>query len=160
MSGAKREDWKTLDAPTLCERLDYKTTIPCSAKDKLLQGLRPRVMEDKWFIYFEEGWLYFHRSWTGILIYWVRLLEDSDYFRVSESWVNRDPTQYGETDKDYDQKMLDFLIHRLLLEQNAPFPIREKDISKLPKGVFQHHIVGRAYPEKRVSGSEESELTQ
>jgi len=32
-------------------------------------GLVPEEIEDKWFIYWEDDTLFFHRSWTGNCIY-------------------------------------------------------------------------------------------
>jgi hypothetical protein len=32
---------------------------------RLKEGLIPQTMEDKWFVYYEEPQLFFHRSWTG-----------------------------------------------------------------------------------------------
>jgi len=29
-------------------------------------------MEDKWFIFLEDDWLYLHRSWTGTCVYKVQ----------------------------------------------------------------------------------------
>ncbi len=36
---------------------------------KLIKGLIPKQMEDKWFVFYADNWLYFHRSWTGFGIY-------------------------------------------------------------------------------------------
>ncbi|MGQ9643783.1 MAG: hypothetical protein ACUVT3_08005 [Ignavibacterium sp.] len=36
---------------------------------KLIKGLIPKEMEDKWFVFHDNDWLYFHRSWTGFGIY-------------------------------------------------------------------------------------------
>jgi hypothetical protein len=104
-------------------------------------------MEDKWFIYCEDGWLYLHRSWTGSLIYWIKLDGSSSGVRVVDSWVNRDPEEYKETDIEYDRQMLNFLIRRILLGEEVDFPIRKKDQKTTPKGIYQHHVAGRAFPE-------------
>jgi hypothetical protein len=64
----------------------------------------PKDMEDKWFIYFErgpanrppeaqesaspQGWLLFHRSWTGACIYGLHLERaPGGGARVVDSWV-------------------------------------------------------------------------
>ncbi len=61
--------------------------VPFSAGDSILYvrvfdteqfgclkiGLIPQQMEDKWFIYYEEPHLYFHRSWTGQPVYRLAL---------------------------------------------------------------------------------------
>ena len=37
--------------------------------DRIRMGYVPAQMEQKWFVYFDEGWLHVHRSWTGYEIY-------------------------------------------------------------------------------------------
>lgn len=82
----------------------------------------PEVMEDKWFIYLENNWLYFHRSWTGFCIYQLSIEPVTDGYKVVESWVNRDKEQYGNTDDTYDLALMTFLIDRLLLGKGVSFP--------------------------------------
>jgi hypothetical protein len=71
-------------------------------------------LEDKWFIYLEEDWLYIHRSWTGNCIHQVRFASEDTQHRIAEAWVNRDQTQYVEvndkTDVDLLLKLIDWLI--------------------------------------------------
>lgn len=152
MPRVTKDSWKTLPAPEQREAIPYDVVFTDVEGDLLVRGLRPRAMEDKWFIYFEDDWLCLHRSWTGSLIFWLKLDGCPAGVRVTKAWVNRDPEQYRETDSSYDGMMLDFLIRRLLLHQDAEFPVRPTDVANSPKGVFQHHIVGRAYPERKVGG--------
>lgn len=112
-------------------------------------GLLPRDMDDKWFVYFEDDWLYFHRSWTGACIYALRITKSLDGFQMSESWVSRDPTQYKETRTSYDRELLLFIIQALLLKQPVEFP-RPPEAEAYPKGAYQHNIVGRSYHERPV----------
>ena len=44
--------------------------------DRIRRGVVPEAMEDKWFIYWKEGMLFFQRSWTGFCIYVVRFAAD------------------------------------------------------------------------------------
>ena len=147
-----KDSWDTLPPPEQQERLSYNAVFTSEDGVLLKKGLKPLEMEDKWFVYFVDGWIYLHRSWTGVLIYWLKLDESSDEISISEAWVNRDLEQYKETDNNYDALMLDFLIRCLLLNQNVEFPVRPADIENSPEGVYQHHIVGRAYPEREVPG--------
>lgn len=62
---ATKSSWKILDAPRQCEPLEYEYVFDDADADRLQLGLIPQEMEDKWFVYFENGWLYLHRSWTG-----------------------------------------------------------------------------------------------
>jgi hypothetical protein len=121
---ATKADWKTLEQPTVREPLKYHHTFSARDADTLRRGLIPREMEDKWFVYYRDGWVYLHRSWTGALIYWLKLDESPAGARVVESFVSRDPAQYEETDISYDRSLLDFLLRGLILGQDVPFPTR------------------------------------
>lgn len=114
-----------------------------------MHGLIPQQMEDKWFIYFESGWLSFHRSWSGVCIYALRLDGSPAGVRVVESLVNRNLEQYQATDTDYDRKLVQFLIDALLLGKAVSFPM-PKATGDAPAGVVQHHLVGKAYPEVKA----------
>jgi hypothetical protein len=77
-------------------------------------------MEDKWFLFFEDDTLFFHRSWTGFCVYEVHF-EGST---ATHAVVNRDPEQYRATDDDRDQQLIHHLIQVLLLGQPANYPPR------------------------------------
>lgn len=117
---------------------------------RLEVGYIPGAMEDKWFIYFENGWLRFHRSWTGTCIYGLKVQPTPQGGQVAESWVNRDPEQYRSTDTGYDRRLVDFLIDAFLLrKEGIKFPMPRNSV-ELPKGVLQHSIAGRGYPESEA----------
>ena len=121
---AQRTDWQTKPAPERRADLGYEADFDDTEAEKLREGLVPQAMEDKWFIFAEGDWLYLHRSWTGVLVYAVRLDGTSTGVRVVESWVNRDPEQYTGTDVAYDRALVDFLLRTQLLGKPAEFPIR------------------------------------
>ena len=146
MTRASRTSWKTLPPPQQREPLDFAAVFDDAGTELLVLGLVPREMEDKWFIYFEQGWLFLHRSWTGACIYGVQLERSPEGARVVDSWVSRDPTQYKGTDLYYDRKLLRFLIDALLLRRPAVFPL-PAGVEGAPPGLYQHSVVGRAYPE-------------
>jgi hypothetical protein len=132
----------------------FEALFSHSEAEQIRRGLIPEAMEDKWFIYFADGWLWFHRSWTGFLIYALHLEDTVSGTRVSESWVNRCPDEYAGSDTAYDRQLVHFLIGALLLKRNVAFPMPPGSASVAP-GVQQHHYVGRAYPES--SGEEDHE---
>ena len=161
MTRASRTSWKTLPPPQQREALGFAAAFNDAETELLVLGLVPKDMEDKWFIYFEgpayrqqaspgpangQGWLLFHRSWTGACIYGVHLERSPGGARVVDSWVSRDPAQYKGTDVEYDRKLLRFLIDALLLRLPAVFPM-PAGVESAPAGVYQHSVVGRAYPE-------------
>ena len=90
--------------------------------DRIRRGVVPEAMEDKWFIYWKEDMLFFHRSWTGFCIYVVRFAADGDAWRMMQADVNRDPRQYQETDTDRDARLIAYLIDAVLLHRHVEFP--------------------------------------
>jgi len=103
--------------------LDLELTLLSEAYGQIQLGYVPKSMEDKWFIYFEDGWLNFHRSWTGSCIYRLRFKPSGKDYRVSEAWVNHNPAEYKSTDDEYDRQMVRFLIDSILLSRRGFPPI-------------------------------------
>lgn len=101
---ATRSDWKTTPMPESRTRLHVEQTYSRVRYDWLRHGSVPREMEDKWFIFYEEPWLYLHRSWTGICIFQVRLEPEGDGARIAEVWVNRNQEDYAQQDDAHDAK--------------------------------------------------------
>ena len=85
--------------------------------DKIRVGSIARSMDDKWDIIYEDDWLHFYRSWTGIEIYRAKfvLLPDGNY-KLQEILVNNDENQAGEVINDnYDRSTVEHLIQGWLL---------------------------------------------
>ena len=144
---ATRESWQILPLPETRADLRLAKTYTLEEFERMRRGLIPREMEDKWFVYCDERWMFFHRSWTGTGIYGVRFQLSDSGASVVESWVSRDSDQYKETRTDYDRALLTFLIDALLLGKRAVFPVSADVPAGVPDGLYQHHLVGRAYPE-------------
>ena len=129
--------------PEARAKLPYSRTFDAAELARVQRGLVPAQMEDKWHIFFEEPWLYLHRSWSGIAIYAVRLTADAGGAIVEEAYANRDPGEFRETDADHDARMLAFLVDRLLLGLRVEFPVRDGfNPAKVP--LLVHHVVGHA----------------
>ena len=146
METLSRTSWKVKDAPTRRASLGFQATYDAQERRQIYAGLLPEAMEDKWFIFSEGPWTYFCRSWTGTVVYGLRLEMQGDQASVAESWVNRDPEQYTGTDTEYDRALLKFLIDAFLLTRSATFPV-PPGVNESAPGVYQHAAVGRAYPE-------------
>lgn len=80
-------------------------------------GFIPRETDDRWFIYFEDNQLHFHRSWTGVSIFQVFFTEDGDTLHMTHATVNRDPQQYTETRPESDVERISHLIDTFLLNR-------------------------------------------
>jgi len=101
--------------PAERERIDLPLVFSDADGEQMRKGHLPTDMDDKWFIFFENGWLYFHRSWTGHCIYAVRLDGAPFGVRVVEAWANRDQGQYTSPGVDTDRRTIEQLIQSRLL---------------------------------------------
>ena len=76
---AKRDSWKfnPVNKPVL---LKYNLVLSFDKWNLLKQGLVPKVMEDRWFVFLEDNIVYFVRSWTGNCIFTVeiKIMEDNN----------------------------------------------------------------------------------
>ena len=106
---ATRDDWKTTPLPAQRQVIALDRTYSADEFKRLQEGQIPREMEDKWFSFYEEPWLYLHRSWTGYCVYQVRFQPTASGARTVESLANRDPEQYRGTD-ERDELLLALLL--------------------------------------------------
>lgn len=114
---ATAQSWQHLPCPERREGLGLKAKFSREDAPSILQGLVPQEMEDKWFIFLDAGWLYFCRSWTGCVIFGLQIEELPTGLRVTDSWVNRDASQYTSQNVDEDRELVLFLIDTLLLRK-------------------------------------------
>ena len=142
---AERASWKNQPLPAARARLDYRRTFDRDEHARVVRGLVPREMEDKWFVFYEAPQLFFHRSWTGVCVYQVQLRPEGDGSAIEEAWVNRAPEQYSATDDAHDVALLGFLVEALLLGRDVPFPVRGT-VDPDKAGVLKHHVVGHGRP--------------
>ena len=78
----------------------------------------PKSMDDWWFIYYQDDWLYFHRSWTGFCIYEVKLKITEVGADIDEAWVSGDLKYYRSMGRDEDINILLDLIEYKLPKNN------------------------------------------
>ncbi len=101
-----RGDWKTKPFPPVHESIALDRRYSPAEFQHLKEGHIPTRMEDKWFAYYEEPWLYLHRSWSGYCVYKVRFDSAGGQARVAEVLVNREVEQYRSTDTARDALLL------------------------------------------------------
>ena len=100
--------------------IPYQATFSSEQFLRLKMGLVPRVMEDKWFIYYEDPHLFLHRSWTGHPVYRLKLGSLPDGAESTEAlWSHLD----DNSNLSYAAELLDFVVSSLLLGQAKPFPM-------------------------------------
>jgi hypothetical protein len=141
---ATSASWQIKPLPDKRAPLSYTRRFTAEEHARLVLGLVPLNMEDKWFIYFEDGLLRLHRSWTGACIYGVRLVMEGDESVASEAWVSRATGEYTRTDDAYDGRLLSFLVERLLLRRDVAFPVPDAIEGGDRASLYRHHVVGNA----------------
>jgi len=102
---------------------------------KLQKGLIPQKMEDKWYINFENDWLYFHRSWTGAEILRTEIIKENSEsegmkYSIKEFYAERDEGENSGGDDVFDLAVLTQLIYWGLLG----IDIRDDFIQKYGSG--------------------------
>ena len=142
MKAAKSTDWKTEALPSRRAIIRLDRIFSPQEMQRIRKGLVPEQMEDKWFVYWKDGTLFLHRSWTGFCIYVVRFVAEGGSCRMIEAYANREPEQYGETSNERDAEMISFLIDTLLLHWEAAFPSDEPSSEK--RALMMWSLVGRA----------------
>jgi hypothetical protein len=115
MTAATRASWKTLPLPLQREHFALPLHFSDAEAEQVMLGHVPKDMDDKWFIFFENGWLYFHRSWTGHCIYGVQLDGSPSGVRVVDAWASRDREHYNSPGLETDIRIVQQLISSRLL---------------------------------------------
>jgi ADP-ribosylglycohydrolase len=111
---ATKKTWKNFPIENP-HRIEINLHFSDKELAKLKKGLIPQQMEDKWFVYYEDDWLYFHRSWTGFGIYKVKLNKEQQGYSIKEFWVERNLEKYKNESDNFDIENFSFLIARGLL---------------------------------------------
>src|SRR5262245_41473572 len=110
---ANRRDWKNHPMPDARKLIALDRTYDCDEFSRISAGRVPEVMEDKWFIFFEDPWLYCHRSWTGSCIWQVQFEQIDGRFRIAQVFANRNAEEYQEEDDVTDALSLAVLLDGL-----------------------------------------------
>lgn len=106
---ATRKSWK-IEPITDPKRISISLQFTKNQFSKIQKGLIPHEMEEKWFMFFEDDWLYFHRSWTGKGIFKAKVIALQNGYEIREFWAERNPLIYKITDDDSDRETFCFLI--------------------------------------------------
>ena len=139
---ASADSWKIKPLPDQHAELEVDGTYTAKEFVAIQQGFIPRDMDDKWFLYFADGWLNFHRSWTGTCVYRLNIEPENDTFRATIAQANRDPQQYRTQSDKFDVETMAFLIDRLLLNRFATLPTPGK-MAPGEQQKLEQHLMGR-----------------
>ncbi len=108
-------DSKTEPLPAERTTIALDRTFSATEMDRIRAGHIPEIMEDRWFVYWKNDTLYFHRSWTGHCIYVVHFAAEGESGRMVRADLNRNYKQYQLADDDDDAQLISDMIDMLLL---------------------------------------------
>ena len=137
--------WPKKPLPDQNAPLDIDATIEFDAWEQIRKGFAPQTPADKWLIEIDENELmHVYRASTGTCIFQVQFgpHQNGDGITILEALANRDPQQYRNTKAGYDAKLLIYLIRRLLLKHDVPFP-SPSSMPKINQGSHEKHVMGR-----------------
>ena len=79
---------------------------------RIIRGFIPHSSDDKWIIYYEDGSLYLHRSWTGLCLYRVDFAPVDNGWAMTAVWINDHPAQRHSFEGDEFKFLLEMIdIH-------------------------------------------------
>lgn len=106
-----KDSWKTVPIPEENTKIELDIKLNNEEIEIIKKGHRPEAMEDHWFIYFENNQLFIHRSWTGFCVYIINVNNDGS---IENAIVNRNESQYKNTDNEYDKYMVSYLVYSMV----------------------------------------------
>lgn len=139
---ATKSSWENLpiDNP---KRIAINLQFTADQFTKLTYGLIPEEMEDKWFIFFENDWLYFHRSWTGYGFYKAQIIKQQDVYTIKEFWAERNQEKYKNEDDKTDIGVFSFLIAAGLLGVDVNQVYANQNIKSEIDAIISWSMLGR-----------------
>jgi hypothetical protein len=144
---ATKDQWKRIPF-TSGDPIRFQAVFSREEFERLREGLIPKAMEDKWFVYFEAPYLYLHLSWTGEPVYRLTLVASTEGASVAEALCVGKVLE--KTGPEYQAALLDFLISNLLLGQSKPFPV-PPGFAEARTGLLQHAVAGTGFPQTRTT---------
>ncbi|WDF80815.1 hypothetical protein PQ469_12435 [Mucilaginibacter sp. KACC 22773] len=117
MKPTNEHDWKAIPFPFEHEKIILNKVLTNEGYNALILGHRPHGMDDRWFVYCKDSWLYLHRSWTGYCIFKIKLDMIDGNYKLTEAHLSRDQDQYRSSSKESDIEVINLVID-LVIKDN------------------------------------------
>ena len=128
--------------PTARAEMEIEAEIEDDAFALIQAGFTPRSDADKWLIEMDaDQWLRIYRTATGSCIFIAHFTPAAAGYTIDEAWVNRSPAEYLSRDTAYDARLFVYLLRRLLLKHQVPFP-QPASLPHQNKAVHENHVMG------------------
>ena len=80
---ATRSSWKNFPI-TQGKKIPANLEFNKRQFQKIKLGHLPQEMEDKWFLFFEDGTIHVHRSWTGYAVFQAEIKPNNNGYVIEE----------------------------------------------------------------------------
>lgn len=129
-------------------KIPYRDEFDLKEFEIIRKGVKASSPNEPWDIAFHRNILYCRRARTGQGVYQLRLKPRKDGSAIVK-WAkaSKDVMVLG---KQYEAALLDFLIARIVLGLDVPFP-RHKKVEQAKEGGFQKMVFGTDHPEVEVT---------
>ncbi len=110
---ATANDWHTEPMPTNKEEVSdvpFNYAIASSAMDIVRKGHIPETQEDHWFMYCDEEYIRYYRSWTGECAFEAHYKMSGDDFVVDGLKMNHSLAQFGVNGDEAGAALFRYLI--------------------------------------------------
>ena len=111
---AKKTIMRKLKFPEVFIEVKLDRKLNTLELKRVKEGSQPNHMDDKWVIYFQEPWLYFHRLLTGNCIYKIHIDCQGSNCKANKAFVNGDSAQYNfenEHEAEYVLEIFDLFLN-------------------------------------------------
>ena len=94
---ATADSWKTEPMPNNDDASDYELSIPLAKEDLdiLRMGHIPEAQEDHWFMYTDNEYIRYFRSWTGMCAFEAHYSKDGSNYRIDHLRMNKNMCEFG-----------------------------------------------------------------
>ena len=98
---ATADSWKTIPMPKDSDKvtqvsLDFR--IPAQAMDIIRKGHIPEAMEDHWFMYCDDEYIRYFRSWTGFCAFEAHYRKDGDDYLIDNLRIDHENANYSDAE--------------------------------------------------------------
>lgn len=88
---ARRSSWHNVPMAEARERVPFEQSYSVAAYRAIQQGFIPDELEDPWFMFAEEEWLYIHaNNGVGQCLYRLRFVRRDERWHVADAWASRE----------------------------------------------------------------------
>ncbi|MGY3777431.1 hypothetical protein [Isobaculum melis] len=116
MKSVQKSAWKVKEMSNETRLIPINMRITEEEFHCLKLGVKPKDMDDRWFIYFENNQLYFHRSWTGSCIFIASITEKSpDDILITDVRITQNKQEFNVPEKKQKGLFLNLLYSMFTL---------------------------------------------